>query len=181
MSELCQNVNTHCLWPTDGSASWLPLKVPVSIGFTNTQERHRVLALLALGSKAESVWCGIFPWQMEPGVDFFFYLSLHTWLLVLWQRWEASLLLQITNFQCEYRFPGLTHQGFGELCERHAAVASPGGTVPSVSRKDVKLLSPPAMGLAPNPPYPTFTSLFSQGNAFLFVVNSSQGKASYKN
>jgi len=29
------------------------------------------LGFVALGSKAESVWCGIFPWQMEPGIDFF--------------------------------------------------------------------------------------------------------------
>lgn len=156
-----QSACLHWLHKHTGKAS--------SLGFVGTgfQGWERLMWNISLADGARS--------------RFFFYLSLHTWLLVLWQRWEASLLLQITNFQCEYRFPGLTHQGFGELCERHAAVASPGGTVPSVSRKDVKLLSPPAMGLAPNPPYPTFTSLFSQGNAFLFVVNSSQGKASYKN
>lgn len=104
----------------------------------------------------------------------FFYLSLHTCLLVLWQCWEASLLLQITNFQCEYsvNFPVWPIKILGTVwapCRR----CQPRWSCAICQQEGCKAALTSCHGACPKSPLPNIHKLVFSGKWLLFVVNSS--------
>jgi len=104
----------------------------------------------------------------------FFYLSLHTCLL--WQHWETSLLLRITNFQREYRVPGLPRQDSGEPYSSPAAPChhcQPWWSCANSQQEGCEAVLTSCHGACPKSPLHNIHKLVFSGKWLLFVVNSS--------
>lgn len=104
----------------------------------------------------------------------FFYLSLHTCLL--WQHWETSLLLRITNFQREYRVPGLPRQDSGEPYSSPAAPChhcQPWWSCAISQQEGCEAVLTSCHGACPKSPLHNIHKLVFSGKWLLFVVNSS--------